>query len=73
MLDGKMTRNSEIRLVRDGVVVYEGKLNSLRRFKDDVREVANGYEFGASLQNYNDIKEGDILEAFAVVKIEKEL
>ena len=71
MLDGKMTRNSEIRLLRDNVVIYEGKLNSLKRFKDDVREVTTGYEFGASLENYNDIKEGDVLEAFVMQKVER--
>ncbi|HZJ83179.1 MAG TPA: translation initiation factor IF-2 [Clostridia bacterium] len=61
--DGKITRNADIRLVRNGIVVYEGKISSLKRFKDDVREVATGYECGISLENYNDIKEEDIIEA----------
>ena len=62
--DGKIVRNSQVRLVRDGIVVHEGELASLKRFKDDVREVASGYECGMNLVRYNDIKEGDILEAF---------
>nr|WP_051074256.1 translation initiation factor IF-2 [Effusibacillus pohliae] len=64
--DGKITRNSEVRLIRNGIVVYEGKLESLKRFKDDVREVAAGYECGLTLENFNDIKEGDIIEAFVM-------
>ncbi len=62
--DGKITRSAGIRIVRDGVVVAEDKISSLRRFKDDVKEVAQGYECGISLEKYNDIKEGDVLEAF---------
>jgi translation initiation factor IF-2 len=62
--DGKMQRNASVRLLRDNVVVFEGKLSSLRRFKDDVREVGVSYECGISLEGYNDIKEGDIIECF---------
>ncbi|NLL63441.1 MAG: translation initiation factor IF-2 [Ruminococcaceae bacterium] len=64
VLDGKITRNSKIRVVRDGIVVAEDEIGSLRRFKDDVKEVASGYECGISLAKFNDIKEGDIFEAF---------
>ena len=64
VVDGKITRAAEIRLLREGVVIYTGKVNSLKRFKDDVREVVKGYECGLSLENYNDIKVGDIVEAF---------
>ena len=60
--DGSIKRNSGIRLIRDGIVVYEGKLASLRRFKDDVKEVNSGFECGLNIENYNDIKEGDIIE-----------
>ncbi len=70
MQDGKIGRGSGIRVVRDGIVVHEGELASLRRFKDDVKEVAEGYEFGCSIEKFNDIKEGDILEAFVMEKIE---
>ncbi len=66
--DGKMQRNAGIRLLRDGVVVYTGKLSSLRRFKEDVREVQKGYECGISLENFNDIKIGDAIEAFEMVE-----
>lgn len=67
--DGKMTRNADVRLLRDGVVIYEGKLSSLKRFQDDVREVASGYECGLSLENFNDIKEGDVIEASETVEV----
>jgi translation initiation factor IF-2 len=69
VLDGKMLRNSQVRLLRDNIVIYEGKMASLRRFKDDVKEVASGYECGISLENYNDIKIGDIIEAFEIEKV----
>ena len=69
VLDGKMLRNSQVRLLRDNIVVYEGKMSSLRRFKDDIKEVAAGYECGISLENYNDIKPGDIIESFEIEKI----
>ncbi|MBQ6936822.1 MAG: translation initiation factor IF-2 [Clostridia bacterium] len=66
VIDGKITRNSKIRVVRDGIVVSEDEIASLRRFKDDVKEVATGYECGIGLEKFNDIKEGDILEAYIV-------
>lgn len=69
VLDGKMVRNSQVRLLRDNVVVYEGKMASLRRFKDDVKDVASGYECGISLENYNDIKPGDIIESFEIEQV----
>ncbi|MDD2852178.1 MAG: translation initiation factor IF-2 [Desulfuromonadaceae bacterium] len=73
VLDGKMVRNAQVRLLRDNVVVYEGKMSSLRRFKDDVKEVASGYECGIGLENYNDIKVGDVIEAFEMEKIASKL
>ncbi len=69
--DGRIVRSAEVRLVRDGIVVHEGKLHSLKRFKDDVREVATGYECGISIERYNDIKEGDVIEAFEMVEVER--
>lgn len=69
--DGKLTRNAEIRLVRDGIVVYQGKIGSLKRFKDDAKEVADGFECGLSIENYNDIKEGDTVECFVMEEIER--
>jgi len=62
--DGKVTRNAEVRLLRDNVVIYEGKISSLKRFKDDASEVTRGYECGIGIQNFNDLKVGDIIEAF---------
>ena len=64
VLEGKVTRNALIRVVRDGIVITEDEISSLRRFKDDVKEVATGYECGIGLTKFNDIKEGDIFEAF---------
>ena len=61
---GKIERNASIRLLRDGIIVHTGKLSSLKRFKDDVKEVATGYECGIGIENYSNIKEGDIIEAF---------
>ena len=66
VLDGKITRNSQIRIVRDGIIVAVDQIASLKRFKDDVKEVAQGYECGVTLEKYNDIKEGDIYESFIV-------
>ena len=66
VLNGKVTRNAQIRVVRDGIVIAEDKMSSLRRFKDDVKEVAQGYECGIGLEKFNDIKEGDIFEAFVM-------
>ena len=69
VLDGKISRNSEVRIVRDGIVVHEGILSSLKRFKDDAKEVATGYECGVGFENFNDIKEGDIVESFIMEEI----
>ncbi len=69
--DGKITRSAQIRVLRDGIVVYEDRISSLRRFKDDVREVAQGYECGIALDKFNDLKTGDILEAFVMEEIEQ--
>ena len=73
VLDGKITRNNKIRLIRDGIVIHEGSIGNLRRFKDDVREVDAGYECGLNIENYNDIKVGDIIEAFKLVETKKTL
>lgn len=70
---GKILRNSGIRLIREGVVVHTGELESLKRFKDDVKEVAKGYDCGIQLKNYNDIKEGDVIEGFQEVEVKKKL
>ena len=67
--DGMITRNSDVRLIRDSIVVYTGKIDSLKRFKDDVKEVKAGYECGLMITNFNDIKEGDIVEAFSMEKV----
>ena len=69
--DGKVQRNASVRLLRDNVVIYEGKLSSLRRFKDDVREVSQGYECGIGLENYSDIKENDVIECFVMEQVEE--
>ncbi|MCL1926042.1 MAG: translation initiation factor IF-2 [Syntrophorhabdaceae bacterium] len=69
VINGKITRNSNVRLLRDNVVIYDGKLSSLKRFKDDVREVAEGYECGLGIENYNDIQVGDQIEAYIIEKI----
>ena len=69
--DGKVMRSSEVRVVRNGIVVYEGKLASLKRFKDDVREVAQGYECGILIEKFNDIKEGDVIEAFRMEEVQR--
>jgi translation initiation factor IF-2 len=66
VLEGKITNSSQVRLIRNGIVVHEGKIDALRRFKDDVKEVATGYECGLSIEKFRDIKEGDIIEAFAM-------
>ncbi len=69
--DGKLQRNAQVRVVRDGIVVHEGKIASLRRFKDDVKEVAQGYECGIGLENFNDIHEGDVMEAFIMEEVKR--
>lgn len=69
--EGKAVRNAEVRLVRDGIVIHEGNISSLKRFKDDAKEVAQGFECGIGIENYNDIKEGDVIECFHMVEIER--
>ena len=64
VLEGKITNNSKIRIIRDNIEVFDGEIDSLRRFKDDVKEVAQGFECGISLESYRDVKEGDQLESF---------
>jgi len=73
VLDGKVTRNSKIRLIRDGIVAYEGELATLKRFKDDVKEVDAGYECGLNIANFNDIKVGDIIEVYKFIETKKKL
>jgi translation initiation factor IF-2 len=70
---GTIPRDARVRLVRDGVVVYEGRIGSLRRFKDDVREVASGYECGIGIEGFQDIKEGDVIEAFEVREVARSI
>ncbi|MGG3889106.1 translation initiation factor IF-2 [Metabacillus fastidiosus] len=69
--EGKITRDSGVRLIRDGIVIFEGEIDALRRFKDDVKEVARNYECGITIKNFNDIKEGDVIEAFIMQEIER--
>ncbi len=71
VIEGKITRDSGIRLIREGVVIFEGEIDTLKRFKDDVKEVATNYECGITIKNFNDIKEGDIIEAFIMEEIER--
>lgn len=71
--DGKIHRNSRIRLIRDGIVAFTGEIDALKRFKDDVREVAQGYECGISIKNFNDIKVGDVIESFEIVETKRKL
>ena len=73
MRDGKIKSRSKVRVIRDGIVVYTGELGSLKRFKDDVKEVVSGYDCGLSVQGYNDIREGDLIEAFEEVEVKKTL
>ena len=67
--DGKMVRNAEVRVIRNGIVIFESALASLKRFKDDVKEVTSGFECGLSIEKFNDIKEGDEIEAFRMEAI----
>ena len=69
--DGKITRDSGIRLIRDGVVIFEGEIDALKRFKDDAKEVAQGYECGITIKNFNDVKEGDVIEAYIMEEVER--
>ncbi|HEX9123329.1 MAG TPA: translation initiation factor IF-2 [Actinomycetota bacterium] len=73
VLQGTIVRNSRARVVRDGVVAYDGRIGSLRRFKEDVREVAEGFECGIGIENFNDVKEGDVIEAYEVREVAREL
>ncbi len=73
VLDGKITRNTRIRIIRDGIVVYTGALASLKRFKDDVKEVSAGYECGLNIENFNDIKVGDIIEGYETIEVKRKL
>ncbi|MCI2228713.1 translation initiation factor IF-2 [Polaribacter sp. MSW13] len=73
VMSGKIFRDSQIRIIRDGIVVHDGTLTSLKRFKDDVREVAKGYDCGLQIKNYNDIQEGDVIEAYKEVAVKKKL
>ena len=73
VLDGKVTRNTKIRVIRDGIVVYTGLLGSLKRFKDDVKEVLTGYECGLNIENFNDIKTGDIIEGYELTEVKRKL
>ena len=71
--EGKIKRSSKIRLIRDGIVIYSGDLGSLKRFKDDVKEVTTGFECGLNIANYNDVKVGDLVEAYEEVEVKKTL
>lgn len=73
VIDGKVSRSNKVRVIRDGIVIYTGAINALKRFKDDVKEVTTNFECGISLQNYNDLKEGDMLEAFAEIEVKAKL
>ena len=73
MLDGKVMRNTKVRIIRDGIVVFTGGLGSLKRFKDDVKEVTTGYECGLNIEGFNDIVVGDIIEGYDMVEIKAKL
>ena len=73
MTDGKIIRKNEIRLIRDGLVIFTGKIKQLKRFKDDINEVKTGYECGISLEDYNDIKKGDIIEGFEMNEVKRKM
>ena len=73
VIDGKVSRSNKVRVIRDGIVIFTGAINALKRFKDDVKEVTTNFECGISLQNYNDLKEGDMLEAFAEIEVKAKL
>jgi translation initiation factor IF-2 len=72
-MSGKITRDSKIRIIRDGIVVHDGLLTSLKRFKDDVKEVTKGYDCGLQIKGYNDIAERDVIEAYTEVAVKKKL
>jgi len=71
--EGKLTRTAKVRVIRDGIVIYTGKLGSLKRFKDDVKEVASGFDCGLNIDGFNDVKIGDIIEAYTIVEIKRKL
>jgi translation initiation factor IF-2 len=73
VLDGTITRNTRVRVIRDGIVAYSGTLGSLKRFKDDVKEVKAGYECGLNIDNFNDIKVGDIVEGYEEVEVKRQI
>jgi translation initiation factor IF-2 len=73
VIDGKIQRNTNMRVLRDGVIIYDGKLESLKRFKDDVKEVVSNYECGIGIQDFNDVREGDIIEAFIMEEVKRTL
>ena len=73
VIDGKITRNNKVRVIRDGIVIYTGELGSLKRFKDDVKEVANNYECGLNVEKFNDVKVGDHIEAYEEVEVARKL
>ena len=73
MREGKIKRSCKVRLIREGIVRYTGELGSLKRFKDDVKEVLTGYDCGLSIAGYNDLQEGDFIEAFEEVEVKKQL
>ncbi|MEG2539644.1 MAG: translation initiation factor IF-2, partial [Clostridium sp.] len=69
--DGKINRNNSVRVIRDGIVIFEGKLSSLKRFKDDAKEVATGFECGITIEKFNDLKEDDVIEGYTMEEIER--
>ena len=71
--EGKITRNNNVRVIREGIVIYTGELASLKRFKEDVKEVQSGYECGLNISNFNDIKVGDFIEAYKEVEVKRSL
>jgi len=73
VLEGKITRNAKIRVVRDGIVIFSGELGSLKRFKDDVKEVATGMECGLTIRSFNDVKAGDIIEGYEELEVKRTL
>jgi translation initiation factor IF-2 len=73
VLDGRVARSHKIRIIRDGIVIHSGELESLKRFKDDVKDVVKGYECGLKIKNFNDINVGDIVEAFEQVEVKRKL
>ena len=73
VLDGRVARSNKIRVIREGIVIHSGELESLKRFKDDVKDVVKGYECGLKIKNFNDINVGDIVEAFEQVEVKRKL